>query len=536
MRGALHIAGLLVAACGCTGAIEHGIRTGSDGPTAGDAPIGPGTPDAPIGPGTPDAPIGPGTPDARPGTPDAPIGPGTPDARPGTPDARPGSPDARPSSPDAPTGPPGPLRVDPANPRYFSDGTRVVYLAGSHTWGNFKDRAYVDPPPPFDYTGFLDFLVAHNHNFFRLWTWEQPHSFDNDPANLLYFAQFPWPRPGPGTASDGKPRFDLAQLDQSYFDRMRARIIAARDRGIYVAVMLFDGWDLANAYNPTSGGFPYGAGNNINGIASGGPESQALAIAAVTQLQEAYVRKVIDTVNDLDNVLYEIANETGLGGVAWQNHMIDFVKQVESGKPKRHPVGMTSTYPGTDGDLYASNADWISPNTQLVAGDGRKVIVNDTDHSYGWTSLKSDGLAAQRAWAWKTLAIGASPAFMDPYLEVVPGRNAPTGSTPDPYWNTIRDALGRTRMYADRMNLERAVPSGALSSTGYCLADPGTQYLVYQSSSGAFALTVTAGTYRYEWFNPATGTVAGSGTIALGDETHSFSPPFSGDAVLFLSR
>ncbi|HEX5924721.1 MAG TPA: putative collagen-binding domain-containing protein, partial [Baekduia sp.] len=120
--------------------------------------------------------------------------------------------------------------------------------------------------------------------------------------------------------------------------------------------------------------------------------------------------------------------------------------------------------------------------------------------------------------------------------EAVAGRNDPNGSNPDPYWDTIRDALGRTRIYAGKLNLERAVPSGGLSSTGYCLADPGNQYLVYQPSSGAFTLAVTAATYHYEWFNPSNGTVAGSGTIALGTETHSFTPPFSGDAVLLLSR
>jgi hypothetical protein len=317
---------------------------------------------------------------------------------------------------------------------------------------------------------------------------------------------------------------------------MRSRVAAARDRGIYVSVMLFDGWDLANAYNAASGGFPFGAGNNVNGVSSGGPESQNLSSAAVTQLQEAYVRRVVDTVNDLDNVLYEIANETGSGGVAWQYHLIDTLKQYEAGKPKQHPVGMTSTYPGTDDDLYASHADWISPNGRLVPGDGRKVVLNDTDHSYGWTSMKSDGPAAQRAWAWKTFAIGASPLFMDPYLEAVAGRNSPSGGSPDPYWNTVRDALGRTRIYADKLNLERAVPSGGLSSTGYCLADPGRQYLVYQPSSGAFTLAVVAGTYGYEWYDPGAGAVVSNGSITLGTETHSFAPPFSGDAVLFLSR
>ena len=163
-------------------------------------------------------------------------------------------------------------------------------------------------------------------------------------------------------------------------------------------------------------------------------------------------------------------------------------------------------------------------------------MLNDTDHSYGWTSLKSDGPAAQRAWAWKTFAIGASPLFMDPYLEAIAGRNSPSGGSPDPYWNTLRDALGRTRIYAGKMNLERAIPSGGLTSTGYCLADPGQQYLVYQPASGAFTLAVVAGTYGYEWYDPSTGALASSGSIAVGSETHTFSPPFSGDAVLFLSR
>jgi hypothetical protein len=427
----------------------------------------------------------------------------------------------------------GPLRVSPRNPRYFADASgKPVYLTGSHTWGNLKDRAPTDPPPAFNYAAFLDFLVAHHHNFFRLWTWEQPHSADQ---TLLYFTPFPWERTGPGTANDGKPQFDLDKLDAAYMNRLRERVIAARDRGIYVAVMLFDGWDLINGYNATDGGFPFGKDNNINSIAATGPEALTLGNSAVVARQEAYVRAVIDKVNDLDNVLYEIANETDAGGVAWQYHMIDLVKSIEAGKPKQHPVGMTSTYPGSDADLFASNADWISPNGQIVAGDGRKVILNDTDHSYGWTQLKADGLAAQRAWAWKTLCVGSAPLFMDPYLEPWSGRNNPSGGRPDPSWDTIRDALGRTRQYAQRLDLDRVVPSPSLCSTGFCLADPGHQYLVYKPpGSGGFTLTVVAGSYRFEWFNPASGAVGDTGMITLGSEQHTFTPPFTGDAVLLL--
>ena len=100
----------------------------------------------------------------------------------------------------------------------------------------------------------------------------------------------------------------------------------------------------------------------MNGVATRRSESQSLTNPAVTALQEAYVREVIDTVNDLDNVLYEIANETEERPASqWQYHMIDFVKQYEGAKPKQHPVGMTVPYPGSDDQVFDSDADWISP-------------------------------------------------------------------------------------------------------------------------------------------------------------------------------
>src|SRR5262245_15995705 len=61
----------------------------------------------------------------------------------------------------------GPLVVNPGNPRYFMDGSgRTILLTGSHTWSNFQDNGGSDPPPVFDYTAYLDFLQANNHNFF----------------------------------------------------------------------------------------------------------------------------------------------------------------------------------------------------------------------------------------------------------------------------------------------------------------------------------------------------------------------------------
>src|ERR671925_1036233 len=127
----------------------------------------------------------------------------------------------------------------------------------------------------------------------------------------------PWPRAGPGTAKDGKPKFDLSRFDPAYFDRLRERVIAAGNEGIYVAVMLFDGWALHLSPAPDNiAGHPFHTANNVNGIAiSSIVDYQVLPLdPRVQALQEAYIRKVVDTVQDLPNVLYEVANESSGGG------------------------------------------------------------------------------------------------------------------------------------------------------------------------------------------------------------------------------
>jgi len=448
----------------------------------------------------------------------------------------------------------GPLRVHNSNPRYFADVRgKVVYLTGSHTWCNFAtDQGKKDPPAGFDFNGYLDFLVAHNHNFFRGWVWELTYSDEGKNSNgHFHWSPHPWRRTGPANATDGKPKFDLDQFNQEYFDRIRARTIAARDRGIYVSIMLFQGYALQFGRNPTDG-FPLDGRNNINGVDAGtGYASHTLRNPAVTVRQDAYVKKVIDTVNDLDNVLYEISNESGAYATGWQYHMINFIQRYEAGKRRKHPVGMSFQYAGgTNAELFASSADWIAPGagdgyqSDPPAADGRKVLVNDTDHSFYWTGLRELGTAGQQAWVWKNFARGNNVLFMDPYLTKWTTRNTPVGdnprdpafgTAPDPYWNPLRNAMGRVKTYADKVNLAAMTPQNALASTAYCLADPGHEYLAYQpKTDSVFTVSLQAGAYAYEWFNPSTGAVTSSGEFTADTGNKSFSAPFSGDAVLYI--
>jgi len=450
----------------------------------------------------------------------------------------------------------GPLKPLASNPRYFTDGSgKAIFLTGSHTWANFAtDQGNTE----FDYDGYLDFLVAHNLNFFRGWMWDLPHSNQAFNGGPFDWKPLPWLRTGPGLATDGKPKFDLSQFDQSYFDRVRTRVIQARDRGIYVAIMLFQGYAWQFDRTVTDG-FPLDGRNNINGIDAGPADAAAtLQFGDVTRVQEAYVSKVIDTLIDLDNVLYEIANEAAPHSTLWQYHMIDYIHRYERTKSAQHPVGMTFQYKGgTQEDLYASPADWISPDCteefreNPPPADGSKVIVMDTDHGYGWKILKADGPAKHQAWAWRNFCRGNHTLFMDPYLARPTGNTAPRnqplgvnprepyfGLRPDPYWEPLRTTLGQTRAYALKINLAEMAPRGELSSTGYCLAHPDREYLIYHPGPDrGFTVNFGPGTYTFEWFNPSTGLLVNSGELNIVVQgQQNFAAPFSGPAVLHLKR
>ena len=281
----------------------------------------------------------------------------------------------------------GPLRVHPENPRYFTDGSgRAVYLTGSHTWSNLVDMAPGRTPAAFDYGAFLDWTQRYGHNFIRMWAWELLNwdTAGNSPSysknTVVTVAPHPWLRTGPGAAFDGKPKFDLGKFNPEYFRRLRSRIGVAGKRGIYVSVMLFEGWGIRKAPGAWRN-HPFHPGNNINGLegdANGDAngdgkaiEIHTLAVPAVTAVQEAYVREVINTVNDFDNVLYEIVNEAHPSSTQWQYHMIRFVQDYERGKPKQHPAGMTAQRPKTsDRPLFEGPADWVSPDGNALANTG----------------------------------------------------------------------------------------------------------------------------------------------------------------------
>jgi hypothetical protein len=460
----------------------------------------------------------------------------------------------------------GPLRHS-RNPNYFEDasGTPIV-LCGSHSWNTLQDWGTDGSVQPLDFDAFVGFLKAHGHNFTLLWCTELPTfrrlpSTETAPPDFTV-SPFPWVRTGPGPATDGRPRFDLTRFNQAYFDRLRARVQSLNSAGIYAGVYLFTGEWLA-AFRSATDGYPFSGPNNVNGVddgyrgGSGASAVRSVTMTgpdAITGFQDAYVKKTVDTLNDLPNVLWIVSEEAPVGSTWWNNHLISTLRAYEKGKPYQHPIGYGTLQRPGDAALYDSDADWVAPWAWLSptrsCGGGQpacKVNVNDSDHSY--FGMWNDTPRKNRNYAWENFTNGNQVLFMDPYLVYYPRQNrnlctSPIhgiGTRPDPRWENFRNNLGYLVRYSRRLNLANVTAMGSLSSTRFCLAQTpsvGAEYLIYAPAGGPFTVDLSAmpsaRTLAVEWFDPATGTTIVQGPVPAGSRSRSFTAPFPGDAVLYL--
>lgn len=482
----------------------------------------------------------------------------------------------------------GPLKHSTVNTRYFvNPAGNAVFLSGSHTWNDFQDtgQAAGVTPAAFPFANYVAMLKADGQNATILWRKDMPRECGWNSSTWNLQPQ-PWLRSTIPGASDGGNKFDLTQLNQAFFDRMHTETLTLQQNGIYAIVQLFDGSNVASyrcgTTPPNGDGYPLTGVNNINGVddgyisGSGGEGSFIMQTNnAVSNVEDAYVKKMLDTMNDLQNVVYELAEEQPIEtSTFWIPHMYGLIKTYEAGgtwegvtypgKPLQHLVGVGAfSCNGNDPTLYASNADWIAPTitgcsakfpSNVASNNQGKIVINDSDHALGYAAFVNSTTGAVddahlRGYIWENITNGASGLiFMDPYVVYWSGNqrnlcaSPVNGICPAPLakYDPFRQAMGFAQAFVNaKMDLLKATPQGSLSSTGFCLADnvpAGAEYLVYAPNGGPFTvnLSATSHSLNVEWFNPATGTTTSGAAVMGGSAVMSFTAPFGGDAVLYI--
>ena len=273
-----------------------------------------------------------------------------------------------------------------ANKRYFVNAATgsPVYMVGSHTWNNLKDRS---DHANLDYTAYLASMSNNwnsslgglaKHRLMRMWNAEGSTN-----VSLVFTPNQFVPTKNSTCSGAGTAKYDFGSnpdapnFNQAYFDRLAQRISQAKASNIYVSLILFEAWSMydngygsswpthwfnpnmncnsinGNANSTYSGQYRDGMAVNTRAPMKGGPPSPGRTISdqnTIWRIQVAYMKKVVDTIHSAaagggDNVLYEIMNEGGWFTTDWQDDMINEIKTYENSSPRvHHPVGKTTIY------------------------------------------------------------------------------------------------------------------------------------------------------------------------------------------------
>jgi len=339
----------------------------------------------------------------------------------------------------------------------------------------------------------------------------------------------PWLRTGPGTDLGGQPKFDLSRFDPAYFQRLRERVGAAQERGIFVIVMLFEAHVVQIV--PTRNAHPFYWRNNINDTRylENVEDIYTLRYPQITEWQQRYVRAVVDSVNDFDNVLYEVADEGGSYSTEWQLAMLSYLRAYQAGKPTQHPAGMTFQINGRNATLFDSDADWVSPGAESghfssapLPVKSRQVIIADTDH-LGGASFGDSG------WVWRSFFRGLNVLYMDNYVAPDSVGLPPTREAAE-----IRAGIGLTRLLADQVDIGKFAPNSEIASTGFALQSSDA-LLVYVPSAAFFTLDLRSlgQTYLVEWFDIQSGSIT-TGAGVRGGAVVTLRAPDTQGSVLYL--
>ena len=439
------------------------------------------------------------------------------------------------------------LSIYAANPAYFEspDGKPVVMIGDYEASPICPTGVPMDPN--YDYRIFFDTLKENGLNFAKVWIFygvEAEYDSETPFDEYHRFNLLPYLRTGPGLANDGRPKYDLAQFNPYYFERIAAACAAARARGIYVHLVLIDGWIFRI---PALWKFhAYNIDNNVNHVdgdpkrtgVSTDPEqgSCSLGNAQVLEVEKAYLRRLVDAVNDFDNVLFEVSNENYYN-LEWELSIARFVHEYEKGKPRQHLV-MPLDLPDHDyrGVTYGAEAkndhtkSWKTWDlaqlhaTMLAARGLKQPLIYDTD------GIESDDNPVQRKGFWTAFVSGGHVNYTDYSFQPEIG-----GDERGLRRAGLRRQLGHLAAFTRQIRFWEMHPADIVrSGDAYALASP-REAVVYLPGGGDVEVDLNGmmGALRAKWFNPRNGLFSRPSAVT-GGKTQSFEAPDRHDWVLYL--
>jgi len=237
------------------------------------------------------------------------------------------------------------------------------------------------------------------------------------------------------------------------------------------------------------------------------------------------VAKMIDETIAYPNVIYEIENEhQGGNEPAWQTHYSQFVKDyIAANYPGSPRLVSNSGDPSADFSVSTidivnmhndsgTNPSWY--NSKLESNWYRNKAMNIDEFANHVADYN-----ALRKVCWTIVTSGGNFKIED------------AESSAKPY-----DIAKNILLFISKSGWDfpHAAPNKGLIAAdgGYCMANPGVEYVCYFPSGGEKSVKLPAGKYTSKWWNPRSGGFSGQATFTHSEGDKSFKTPDGSDWVL----
>jgi hypothetical protein len=266
--------------------------------------------------------------------------------------------------------------------------------------------------------------------------------------------------------------------------------------------------------------------------------SCSLGNVQVLEVEKAYLRRIVDAVNDFDNILFEVSNENYYN-LEWELSIAKFVHEYEKGKPRQHLV-MPLDLPDHDYGGVAYGADPKNDHTKswktwdlaqlhaklLVARGLKQPLIYDTD------GIESNDNPVQRKGFWTAFVSGGHVNYTDYSFQPEVG-----GDERGLRRAELRRQLGHLADFTRQVRFWEMHPADLIrSGDAYALASE-REAVVYlpQGGNADVSLEGMPGSLRAKWYNPRNGLFSESFAVT-GGKIQPFAAPDVHDWVLYLQR
>ncbi|MDP2888633.1 MAG: hypothetical protein Q8P34_06640 [Bacteroidota bacterium] len=458
------------------------------------------------------------------------------------------------------------ISLHPENSNYFLfQGKPTILVTSGEHYGAVMNA-------DFDYSKYLQTLQKEGLNYTRIFLGPYSEIGDNlfgIRNNTMNPKPKSWVTPWIKNPATGK--YDLNQWNKAFFSRLKGFVAAASENGIVVEVTLFTSYYTNHQWKTS----PFNPKNNIQQFDSiSFKQVNTINNGRLMDVQEKYVRKVVQELNAFGNIFFEIQNEPWSDNpnlvekiaetdslthpfawqklvetakdesLEWQKRIAQIIAEEEINLPIKHLIAQNiSNFRGKienpDPNISIFNFHYAYPAAASENLGLKKAIGLDET---GFMP-KVDFLYRSQAWKFM-LAGGALYNNLD-YSFIVGkegGTHVIDAGTPGWGHPEFRKQLKIMKAFIESFDFIRMKPANSIlqvvkgNVTEFqVLAETGKQYDIYldKGNLAEIKLTLPDGEYTAEWVNTLTGISISTGNLTAKNLSATVvCPEFQEDIVL----